>query len=90
MTGVYPQGKRPVYEITLQDRTKIRVADNHLNSVYRYNTHKKVREDYVLTTLELIDFVKSSKWNVRIDTPSVDFEHQPILIDPYLNWGFNW
>ena len=84
ITGIYPQGKRPVYEITLQDRTKIRVADNHLNSVYRYNQHKKAREDYVLTTLELIEFIKSSKYKVRVDTPSVDFGEQKILIDPYL------
>ena len=82
--GVYPQGKRPIYEITLQDRTKIRVADNHLNNVYVYNQHKKCREDYVLTTLELIDFMKTSKYRVRIDTPSVDFDKQEVLIDPYL------
>lgn len=84
VTGVYPQGKRPIYEITLQDRTKIRVADNHLNSVYVYNQRKKKREDYVLTTTELIQFIKKSKYKVRIDTPSVDFARRDYLIHPYL------
>lgn len=84
VTGVYPQGIRPIYEITLQDRTKIRVADNHLNSVYLYNQHKKMREDFVLTTVELIEAIKTSKYKLRIDTPSVDFESQQVLIDPYL------
>lgn len=82
--GVYPQGKRPVYEIVLQDRTKIRVADSHLNNIYVYNQSKKCREDYVLTTLELMDFIKTSKYKVRIDIPSVDFSKQNVLIDPYL------
>lgn len=84
VSGIYPQGKRDIYEITLQDRTKIRVADNHLNSVWVYNQRTKQREDYVLETLDLIEFIKSSKWKVRIDTPSVDFEQQEVLINPYL------
>lgn len=84
VSGIYPQGKRDIYEITLQDRTKIRVADNHLNSVWVYNQRTKQREDYVLETLDLIEFIKSSKWKVRVDTPSVDFEKQEVLINPYL------
>lgn len=84
VTDIYPQGKRPIYEITLQDNTKIRVADNHLNSVYVYNQDKKKREDYVLTTLELIDFINTSKWKVRIDTPRIQFSSQRVLINPYL------
>lgn len=31
--GVYPQGLRSVYRITLEDEASIRVADNHLNLV---------------------------------------------------------
>lgn len=31
--GVFPQGLRDIYEITLADGRKIRVADNHLNPV---------------------------------------------------------
>ena len=31
--GVFPQGLRLIYEITLADGRKIRVADNHLNPV---------------------------------------------------------
>ena len=52
VSGIYPQGTRPIYEITLQDGTAIRVSDEHLNVVYRYNTDKKEREDFTLTTLE--------------------------------------
>lgn len=84
VTAVYPQGKRDIYEITLQDRTCIRVADNHLNSVYRYNQCKKCREDYVLTTLDLIKFMNKSKYKLRVDVPKVDWDEKPVLINPYL------
>lgn len=84
VTEIYPQGKRPIYEITLQDRTKIRVADNHLNSVFRYNQDKKIREDFVLETTELIEFLKTSRFKLRVDVPSVDWDYKDVLIDPYL------
>ena len=82
--GVYPQGKRPIYEITLSDRTKIRVSDEHLNVVYRYNQDKKVREDYCLSTLDLISFFKKSKYKLRVDVPSVDWSASDLPINPYL------
>lgn len=84
VTEIYPQGSRDIYEITLQDRTRIRVADNHLNVVYRYNQSKKCREEYVLETTELIDLFNKSKYKLRIDIPSVDFAHTDVNIDPYL------
>lgn len=84
VSGVYPQGVRPIYEITLSDRTKIRVSDEHLNVVYRYNQDYKIREDFCLTTLELIDLFKSSRFKLRIDLPSVDWNESDLPIDPYL------
>lgn len=60
VVGVFPQGKRDIYRLNLSDRTYIEVADNHLNSVYRTwnkrtaaRLHSPVREDMVITTLEL-------------------------------------
>ena len=91
VSGVYPQGIRPVYEITLQDRTKIRVADEHLNVVYRYNQDKKCREDYCLTTTELIDFRKRSYYKLRMDVPKVDSftdVGSALPIHPYLLGAF--
>lgn len=83
VSGIYPQGVRPVYRITLSDRTYIDVSDEHLNCVYLYNTKKKVREDYVLTTLDLIEKFKTSKYNLRVEIPSVDFEHKDVPVNPY-------
>ena len=83
VSGIYPQGVRPVYRITLSDRTYIDVSDEHLNCVYLYNTKKKVREDYVLTTLDLIEKFRTSKYDLRVEIPSVDFEHKDVPVNPY-------
>lgn len=87
VSGIYPQGVRPIYEITLQDRTKIRVSDEHLNVVYRYNEDKKQREDFCITTTELISLFESSRFKLRIDIPRiVKFSNsaESLPIDPYL------
>lgn len=84
VSDIFPQGERDIYEITLQDKTKIRVADNHLNCVWRYNHDAKKREDFVINTLDLIKFIKSSRYKLRIDTPTVEFDYRKPLIDPYL------
>lgn len=87
VSGIYPQGVRPVYRITLSDRTYIDVSDEHLNCVYLYNTRKKVREDYVLTTLDLIEKFKTSEYDLRVEIPSVEFEHKDVHMSPY---KFGW
>ena len=84
VSGIYPQGIRPIYEITLQDNTKIRVSDEHLNVVHRYNEDKKCREDFCLTTTELIKLFESSRFKLRVDTPSVDWGYVKLPVDPYL------
>ena len=83
VSSIYPQGVRPVYRITLSDRTYIDVSDEHLNCVYLYNTRKKMREDYVLTTLDLIEKFKTSEYDLRVEIPSVDFEHKDVPVNPY-------
>ena len=86
VTEIFPQGVRDIYEITTCGNNKIRVADNHLNSVWRYNRHKKCREDFVWDTKTLIEQFNAQRErkSLRIDIPTVDFPHQDVPIDPYL------
>lgn len=84
VSGIYPQGVRPVYEITLQDRTCIRVSDEHLNIFYRYNEDRKCREDYCMTTVEMLKLFETSRFKLRIDCPKVTWEDSNLPIDPYL------
>ena len=71
ISGVYPQGIRPVYEVTFKDNTKVRADENHIWSV---NTVKNKKETNVLlTTKELLGDTQledgSSKW--YIDFPEI-------------------
>ena len=53
VSGVFPQGSRPIYEIELADGAKIRVSDNHLNIVSHCCEGRIKREvvttDYLLS-----------------------------------------
>nr|DAF92893.1 MAG TPA: Protein recA [Siphoviridae sp. ctX5W26] len=85
--GIYPQGERPIYEITVIGGKKIRVADNHLNTITYYSERKRDRKEYVLTTLELIDMFNNldrPQDKIYVDDPSVDWPHTDVPIDPYL------
>lgn len=87
VSGIYPQGIRPIYAIKLQDNTVIKVSDEHLNVVYRYNEDKKCREDFCITTNELIELFNTSRFKLRIDIPVVSkfSDAESVLpIDPYL------
>ena len=65
--GVFPQGKRPIYKINLDDGTYIETADNHLNSVYRIwsksgardRKQKEGREDFVIETIKLKEMIET-------------------------------
>lgn len=82
ITGIFPQGKRPNYKIILSDGTSINVSDEHLNVVYQY--HNKEKKYSILTTKELIDEFNSTKAQIRVDIPSVDFDCKEVTINPYL------
>lgn len=88
--GVYPQGKRKVYKIHLQDKTFIEVSEGHLNSVQYYDRHAKEYVNEVLTTEELIaELEKNTRFSrpikYRIPVPVVDvWDDADLPLDPYL------
>lgn len=88
--GVYPQGKRKVYKIHLQDKTFIEVSEGHLNSVQYYDRHAKEYINEVLTTEELIAKLEESTRfsrprKYRIPIPVVDvWDEADLPLDPYL------
>lgn len=52
VSQIFPQGKRDIYEIKLNDDSTIRVADNHLNLVWLYIG---CPDPWVLETTSLVD-----------------------------------
>lgn len=70
VSGVYPQGVRPVYEILLDDYSSIRVSDEHLNLIHVYNIAAEKHFESVLTTLDVIElFHHPDEYTLYIDSP---------------------
>lgn len=55
VSGIYPQGVRPIYRILLSDNTYILVSDEHLNLVWGSDK----AEPEVLTTIKLLEKIKN-------------------------------
>lgn len=66
VSGIYPQGVRPIYRINLSDRTYIDVSDNHLNLVWGSSVaelkSKAIPE--VVCTLDLVNRIKSEEFYI--------------------------
>ena len=85
VSAIYPQGYRDVYRITLkEDNVSFEVADNHLNEIHWYDEDVEQRVDGTVSTIDLIDLVNTSKWQIKVDTPEVEWEDKKVPIDPYI------
>lgn len=59
--GIFPQGKRDIFEIELEDGRKVRSSDNHLWKV-AIDRNKEGRWNWqIVNTLQLIDWLKEGK-----------------------------
>ena len=60
VTGIFPQGKKPVYEIILEDKSRIKVGLEHINHVFKDGLPHNI------LTKDLINNYKNfkvAKWN---------------------------
>lgn len=77
VVGVYPQGVRDMYRLTLSDNTTVECSDEHLWSVYK---HKKTGEKSELQTISLKEMLDTYK-----DTTKKNFFYYslptPIITD---------
>lgn len=83
VSGIYPQGRKPIYRIQLSDNTCIDVSDEHINIFYMYDDTGN-RIDYALTTIDLIDLFMKSSQNLFIDSPRLNWPARFTSMDPYL------
>ena len=91
--GVYPQGKKPIYELTLNDGSKCRCSDEHLWTVQNrsdrlYETRTGVHRT---RTIELKDMLgdiriaKDNRVNYSIDyVKPIEFGEKEFTIHPYV------
>src|SRR5213594_4299902 len=83
VSGIFPQGARPVYRVTFSDGRSTTCTAEHLWRVH----HRAWPEPRVLETDRVAALLQRTRYQHRlwIDTPSGDFGHAETLpIDPYV------
>lgn len=86
--GVYPQGKRPVYKITLSDGSSVEADGEHLWKVQNFNQRHRSKKYSIITTKDLIKGLhtfKDKRNNYSIDfVDPIQFDKKELKIDPYV------
>jgi len=96
--GVYPQGKRPIYDVYFSDGTKTQCDKEHLWSVNKfYSRNRKIKgkwnPNHSFTTLplsEIMDnlYIKTKKQDFKNylipQIKPIEFDYQNIQLDPYV------
>lgn len=78
IAGIFPQGIRPIYRITLSDGTHIDVSDEHLNCVYTLDSTNAIKVSQVIDTIDLYKMHLESDVDLYIDCPIVDWEDKAL------------
>lgn len=79
VSGVYPQGKKPIYRIHLSDSTYIDVSDKHINMIYFYDRLQDGRsycKNIEIETDSLIELFDKSSKDLFIDIPFIEMDEQ--------------
>lgn len=93
VVGVYPQGVKPIYELTFDDGSTCRCSDEHLWRVQtrddRNTRNKDGSERYRTITLNKMlknyKVENGKRCNYSIDNvPLIDFEKKELTIHPYV------
>lgn len=93
VVGVYPQGKRDIYEMTLDDGSKCRCSDEHLWTVQNredrvYESKTGVHRQRTITLSDLmkkltVESGKRSNYSIDYVKP-IDFPQKELLLHPYV------
>ncbi|MCC7114570.1 MAG: replicative DNA helicase [Burkholderiales bacterium] len=83
VTGVFPQGTRPIFRVRFSDGRETRCCDEHLWRVY----HRSWPAPRILPTAEIRALLRSERYRKRlwIDLPEGEHGHgDPLPIDPWV------
>jgi phosphate starvation-inducible PhoH-like protein len=84
--GVYPQGKKPVYRLTMTDGASAVACAEHLWQVQMMEDKRRNKPPRILQTQEMTgDFRRNHQYRYELPLLSapVDWEFQPTPLDPY-------
>ena len=86
--GVYPQGEKEVYQVTLKDGRTVKCADEHLWEVYDgYNATETTTKN----TKELLETHEDINRGFRYHLPTseaVEYDEKVLPLDPYVMGAF--
>ena len=83
--GVYPQGKRDIYEITLDDGSKCRCCNEHLWTVQTIEDRQNGKYRTITTTEMQKKLWRGKQRNYSIDyIPKISIKNGNLKINPYL------
>src|SRR5438874_579091 len=83
VSGIFPQGARPIFRVTFSDGRSTRCTGEHLWRVYS----RGWREARTLTTERVAQMLQAKRYRHRlwIDVPSGEYGHSEALpVDPYV------
>jgi replicative DNA helicase len=82
VTGIFPQGRKPVYRITFSDGRSTECCDDHLWRIH----HREWDEPRVVATKKLRQMLSRQRYqhSLWIDSVTGDFGHdEPLPVDPW-------
>lgn len=85
--GVYPQGKKPIYELTFDDGSKCRCSDEHLWTVQTRDDRRggKYRTVELKSMLHNLRVENGKRLNYSIDyVGKIDFRERDLPLHPYV------
>jgi phosphate starvation-inducible PhoH-like protein len=86
VTGVFPQGKKPVYRLTMTDGASVIACAKHLWQVRTMEDKRRNRPARVLETQEMLgNFRRNNQYRYELPLLSapVEFARKPVPLDPY-------
>lgn len=88
--GIYPQGVKPIYELTMADGSKCRCSDEHL---FEVQTRDDYRKDRGIPNKRRIIPLKDMIGRLRVDSHrqyaiqpvgKIDFSEKEFIVHPYI------
>ena len=84
--GVYPQGEKEIYRVTMTDGSATLACSEHLWSVYTASDKRRNKETRVLQTGEMLGNLQcfhQCRYELPLLSAPVQFPAQPVPLDPY-------
>lgn len=84
--GVYPQGKKPVYRLTMTDGSTVLACSEHLWQVKTMEDKRRNKPARVLETQEMLgNFRRNHQYRYELPLISepVEFEYKDVPLEPY-------